>query len=363
MFCKNCGAQLQDTACFCSRCGRARSVTPPVQPLTPPEPAMNFADKVRATVKKVGSSPMFLIATICLTLVQLLGLVSLATAGSLTDFFAIFLEEFDLNTREFLAAIEALENTSLVVGIIGMLPGLLIVLGLWLIYGNCASRKNRVGTGGLTTIFIVNLVQLVLSCLVLLAVLFSMILFFAKIDSLPLVRSDKEILQLILPVLMVVLLATFAFVLIYDIMLCTTISNIRNTAKTGVPNKRVSRFVAIMCFISGGLTALTALSTLADASAMSMGRIYWEEYIPQSVITASLVSGISALFAATAQALFGALIFSYRGKMKALEDEARLSTFQTLSHAEPYTSPVYIPPQPVAEPEEITEPATEEETE
>ena len=83
MFCKACGTKLADDSRFCSKCGCAQPETPPVHPVTnSTDPSQIFADKVRATAKKAGSSAGFLIATICFTLVQVLNLVSLGSVSS-----------------------------------------------------------------------------------------------------------------------------------------------------------------------------------------------------------------------------------------------------------------------------------------
>jgi len=365
MFCKNCGAQQESNARFCPHCGSAQAVTPPVQPVTPPTEPVSFADKVRATAKKVGSSPMFLIATICFTLVQVLGLLSLFSTGSILNDYADIFEEFQLNTQEILSVFE---NTILVSGIVGMIPTIVITVGLWITYGTCASRKNRINTSGLTMIFVVNLVQLVLSCFILLLALLFTIIAIPGINYYAI--PETEFLKSVLVVLLITLLVVFAFVLVYYIKLCTTATNVRNTMKTGVPNKRASRFVGVMCYISGGVLILSGIGDLLSAGIATLD-VFYDASLFYVLPSDLFLSGISSLLTAAAQILFGILIFSYRSKMEALETEARMTTFKTLSYAEPYTAPVYIPPQPVAEsvpepevtpePAVVAEPANEEE--
>lgn len=349
MFCKNCGAQLSDAARFCSRCGRARSVTPPVQPvipptaplehpttiLTPPAEPVGFADKVRATAKKVGSSPMFLFATICFTLVQVLELLFLRFDGTLESYAELF-AEFGIYYHDLPISLESFFLAS---SIISMLPRILIVIGLWITYGSCVSRKKAANTSGLTMIFVANLMQLVFVCLILLAALLSLIILYNSADNL--FGTDKDILEAVLLIVGVMLLAVFAFLLLHSIKVCTTVSNVRSTLKTGIPNKRASRFVAVMCFISSGFMVLSLLGSF-------LGVILFNEALP----VYTLITIVSSLLTAVLEILFGVLIFSYRSKMASLEAEARLNSFKTLSYAAPYTAPVYIPPQPVT----VTEP-------
>ena len=236
-----------------------------------------------------------------------------------------------------------LEDVSLVASIVGMIPGFLMAAALWNIYGNCSSRKDRIGTAGLTTIFVINLVQLVLSSLVLLGceVLLGCIYFSAE----SLFGADAELMESVILIIGGILFAIFAFMLVYHIHICTTVSNVRSTLKTGAPNRKVSRFVAILCFISGALMIFSGVENFLSAGMAALGSLYATTvYYPLS--TVFFLSGASSLLTAVMYIIFGSLIFSYRSKMKVLEAEERITAFQTLSYAEPYTSPVYIPPEP-----------------
>ena len=363
MFCKDCGTQLENGTRFCPNCGSAQAVTPPPRPVIPPTAPVPFAEKVRATAKKVGSSPAFLIAIICFTLTLFLHLLTLQPAGSTYTTFE------DLFTAFNIAQPDSLETLTLVTGIISMLPGILIATGLWITYGTCVSRKPKANTAGLTMIFVVNLVELILTSLVLLGALVLMIIVYHT-EPWQLNGADADFEKAICLAIIITLAATFAFALLSYIKVCTTASNVRNTLRTGMPNRRASRFVGVLCFISGVMLVLLGGGNLMMGLAI--------------LLPSAFLSALSNLLTAASQILFGVLIFSYRSKMAALEAEERMNNFRTLSHAEPYTSPVYIPPQPAeepapapeaveeapepevteepAEPEETTEPATEEET-
>lgn len=343
MFCKDCGAQLAKHADFCPHCGSAQAVTSPDEPIAPPmEP--DFAGKVRSAVKKMGTSTGFLIATICLTFVQLLGLFALTPTGSIFEMYHGIIPEFSIMNRNPLASLDSLSQ---VTDIIGMIPSILITLGLWIMFFSCASRKNKVNTSGLTMIFAVNLVQMVLSCLILLSALIPIAAIYTGAYNLLL---DEDIIETVALTAGLVILIIFAFVLIYYIKVCTTISNIRSTLKTGSPNRKASRSVAILCYISGGICILSGIFSLLSAGAATLESVYAEDAISGTVAYVAYISAVSALLTAVAQILFGSLIFTYRRKMKDLEAEERILAFQTLSYAEPYTSPVYIPPEPAAEP-------------
>lgn len=359
MFCKDCGAQLADDARFCPHCGSAQAVTPPAQTVTPPAEPVNIADKVRATAKKVGSSTAFLIATICLSFMQVLELFALTPTAGIFNMYNGIIPEFSIINQNPLVC---LENLSLATDIISMIPGLLIILGLWITFFSCASRKPQVNTSGLTMIFVVNLVQLVFTCLALLAAMIPLAVAYTDADALSdtLFLADDDIIETIALASGLVILVIFAFAVIYYIKICTTISNIRSTLKTGVPSKKVSRFVAIMCYISGAGCLLSGIFWLLSAGATTLERIYADNAISGTLSYVAYISAVTSLLTAAAQIIFGALIFTYRRKMKTLEEEDRLTTFQTLSYAEPYTAPVYIPPEPFTEPEVTAKPVNEE---
>lgn len=346
MFCQDCGAQLTKDSRFCPYCGSAQAVTPPAET---EEPAQSFGDKVRAAGKDLGFSTAFLVATICLSFVQALGFLTPSPARALGDALA----EFGVVATHISAFLNKL---SLPINIISMLPGILIALGLWITFFSCATRKPTANASGLTLIFVVSLVQMVFTCLALLAAMIPLVWAYTGADALAdrLFFGDSDLVETITLTVGILLLVIFAFALVYYIKLCTTISNIRSALKTGVPNRKASRFVAIMCYISGGFLILSGVFSLLGSVIVPLSG-YYDEAITYELHAENFLSAVTSLLTAAAQILFGALIFTYRRKMKALEEEDRLSTFQTLSHAEPYTAPVYIPPEPVAEPDPVNE--------
>ncbi|MBQ7767965.1 MAG: zinc ribbon domain-containing protein [Oscillospiraceae bacterium] len=329
MFCKDCGAQLSDDTQFCPNCGNAQVATPSAEPV-------DFANKVRATAQKLGFSTAFLIATICLTFVQVLGLF--LPAGNAFETYSGTVLTVDL----------LIKRLSSVMDIVGIIPGILITLGLWITFFSCATRKAKVNTSGLTMIFVVNLVQMVVSSLILLCVLLLTVIALPEVNYFNHSFIESSVLKPVLIALLISVSIIFVFVLIYYIKVCTTISNIRSTLKTGVPNKKVSRFVAIMSYISGGILILSGIFSLLSAGIVTLDS-YYDPTLSYALPSEIFLSAVTSLLTATAQIIFGALIFTYRRKMAALEEEDRLTTFQTLSHAEPYTAPVYIPPEPVSE--------------
>ena len=313
-----------------------------------PQPDAGFPEKVRSTARKVGSSPLFLAATLCYTLILLLGLAgALSLSCASNNIFDLYTN----NLREEMGITLSfdLSMVFLITCLMGMLPMLFIAIGLWITFGSCAGHKPKVNTAGLAMIFVTTLIQLVLTTLLFLGSLAMLAVMYCNASSI--FGKDAEIMKTALLVDGVILLLVFSFVLFCFIKLCTTVANIRNTLQTGIPNKKVSRLVGVLCCIGSALAFFFAVESILTISITTMDAFNHSAY---GLLRTILYLSVPAFLLITGMLiLFGALIFSYRSKMAELETESRLNAFKTLSYAAPYTSPVYIPPQPETKEENL----------
>lgn len=380
MFCKNCGTQQRDGARFCPNCGAAQPEIPapppvqefaptPVQPITPPvqeitPPPATFADKVLAAAKRIGSSPKFLIATICLTLVQVLGLFALNTNADTFRAVSDLFDELHIDAEEVAELLSAFEDAGFLFGLMGMLPGLVITAGLWIIYGTCSGNSKRINTSGLTMIFVVNLIQMVVACLALLAALLPIIVTFASLDNVA-AYTDTDLLETALTVSLVMILIVLGVILLYYIKLCSTLSTVKYTLQSGVPNFRVSGFVGVMCYILGGIAACSGLTNLLSAGIAPDILSDHEEFsdIFGAIQSNAYLTAFSSLLSGIAQLFFGALLFTYKNQMQNLSTEAVYLASQRIAPV--YQPPVQTPQAPPVytvsqQPESVPTPATEE---
>ena len=307
----------------------------------------SFADRVRHTVKKTGASAWFLIATICFTLVQLIALLSLGSDNAaIYELFAA-VEELGIDSGDLRELFSVVEDTSKFLGFLGMIPGLLVMSGLWAVYAASVSRDNRPGTAGMTIIFVITILELIGVCLVMLIAMLIIVAALSEANTYSSAIPEIEATQAVLVTVLVILAAVTVFILFYYIKICTTISRVKKTLRTGVPDRRVSGFVAVMCFIGGGSAALSGLGNFISAS---NSEVY--EYLSDSVQMSAYLSAASGLLSGLAQIFIGVLIFQYKGKMSQLELEAHavaVPAYGAPAYSAPvYNAPVYTQPRPAA---------------
>ena len=339
MFCPNCGAYLNDGTRFCSKCGSAQPIAQPAQ-VRYVQSAPNSlaggnsrAEQVHNAVRKLGGSPLFLIVCICYTLAQLIALVNLFVPNDLFASLYPLLRQMGMSYRDIQDILAGASASSGIAGFLGMIPGILIMSGLWMVYGTCISRNNRLGTGGLTMIQVINILYLVFFGLGILILLIVLLIAVAATGSLGGYGNDMANAAGIGMLVAFFLIAGIAaFVFVYYIKILTTISKVKETIRTGIPNRKVSGFVAVMCFISGGFSVLSGLISTAGLVFASLSTIL--------TILSSLLSGALMI-------LIGVLIFLYKSKMRQLEEEMLAPRAPAYSAPQPAPRPA---PQPVPAP-------------
>ena len=339
MFCPNCGAYLNDGTRFCSKCGSAQPIAQPAQ-VRYVQSAPNSlaggnsrAEQVHNAVRKLGGSPLFLIVCICYTLAQLIALVNLFVPNDLFASLYPLLRQMGMSYRDIQDILAGASASSGIAGFLGMIPGILIMSGLWMVYGTCISRNNRLGTGGLTMIQVINILYLVFFGLGMLILLIALLIAVAATGSLGGYGNDVASAAGIgMLVAFFTLAGIAAFVFVYYIKILTTISKVKETIRTGIPNRKVSGFVAVMCFISGGFSVLSGLISTAGLAYANISTIL--------TILSSLLSGALMI-------LIGMLIFLYKSKMRQLEEEMLAPRAPAYSAPQPAPRPA---PQPVPAP-------------
>lgn len=328
MFCTKCGQQSQDGDLFCEHCGArlrnasnapgtaapaqpahtpppvqtqpaytpppARPVPPrPVQPVynqprtsAPPKlPKSDYEKLVRQTFVDRVKSPVFLISVIFFTLSILFGFLDSMNAASTIETMLSLFSELGVSTREFRDALEGFGNVNFGLALFTSAPGILTVIGLWIVYGGASSNDGRGSVGGFTVLQVSQYISLAGAGL---AFLFG---FGALFGSCAMIgeaqsryssysssyyysssRSDAlGAAQMTIFFSMLVLLGVAAFVVWYVTRILTTIANVKATAENAVADSDVSVFVGVMLFIGGGCSLLTFnLSGLTSGVAMIM---------------------------------------------------------------------------------------------
>lgn len=335
MFCPNCGAYLNDGTRFCSKCGSAQPIAQPAQ-VRYVQSAPNSlaggnsrAEQVHNAVRKLGGSPLFLIICLCYTLAQLIALVNLFVPNDLFASLYPLLRQMGMSYRDIQDILAGASASSGIAGFLGMIPGILIMSGLWMVYGTCVSRNNRPSTSGLTMIQVINILYLVFFGLGMLILLIVLLIAVAATGSLGEYGNDMANAAGIGMLVAFFLIAGIAaFVFVYYIKILTTISKVKKTIRTGIPNRKVSGFVAVMCFISGGFSVLSGLISTAGLAYANISTIL--------TILSSLLSGSLMI-------LIGVLIFLYKNKMQQLEEEMLTPPAPAYSAPQPAPQPAPMP--------------------
>lgn len=334
MYCQKCGTQNRDGSTFCVGCGSPLYATSPVNdPWNPPAPVISpagtgadFGQKVHATLKTLATSPLLIIAAICYTLTVVLNLVVANTAFDLSAYYDL-LHEMGVSYSDIQSLMSGSESGFTIGTVIGMIPSILIATGMWITIASGAGREAKpITTAGLTIIQVIQIISTVFGCLISALLLFAVIVLGVFAAEMP------EAAMFVMVILGIVIVLVAGFMIFYNVMVISTIGKIKNTIRTGVPNHKVSMFVAVMCIIAGSFSALGIFGVFAT---------------PGSVI----VNLLSLVSAALCPILTGCLLITYRNRMRALEYECQGAAPAAPAYGGygyPYPAPPvaqYIPPQ------------------
>ena len=201
----------------------------------------------------------------------------------------------------------------------GLLFSLIFVLLLWRIYGSAASKKNeKMGTGPLTLMKVFFIITLIGVCIALLAVVILGVLtlvlgskaeFSADITAyineflrqynFQLSSLNVSAASLIL-ILFGFLAVVLVLALIYVAKVLKSLTTGKRVIRTGIPDDRVSVFVAIFTILAAVVMIIAGICFLFG------GGLTW------------LLSGVVVLLNAIALICFAAVIFKFRSGMRRL---------------------------------------------
>lgn len=335
-FCPSCGAKAAEGSKFCEYCGtplstQTQTQQPPVQPSE--QPVYSYAPHPVAPatpaiglIKKIASSPLFLVAAIAFSLTIVLQLINSLSVSSYPDKIVSILYqlayEFDsyelmdaLNQFTYYIDSNLLTLSSGVGAFTGMIPTIIVAIGLWLTFAAGANKKvSTFSTTGITVVKVMNMITLVFTCIG-----FGLGAIGLLIATIVLAAASSEVAVLIvLSIVFIIFVIVGIFNIIYYSKINKTLKAVKQTALGTNPSPYASRFVGVICWISAILGLF-------------------------GVITAFGFAGkLAVLSTSVATACFGALIFSYRSKMNALA-----ATPVTIpEYAAPSAAPASAPTDP-----------------
>lgn len=298
-YCHHCGAPLESKAKFCTACGTnvdsdptrpahvpASRPKPGVDRTCPPAPptgGIRTTHSTRRAICDLCISPLSLVAIVAYSLTILFNLIG-ALNGS-TGIFGKILDSGSMWDLKYMLgdAYDVIKGVSTFTAIIGVLPTILIAVGLWMIYAS--AKQNSIKTTGFIIIKVIIIIQFVFFCIGLVVVEIAALVMAISL-------SDYEYMMGILIAVIFGLAIVGALLVVYYLKAIQTVDTIKTSFVTGNPSDKVSVYVAVWSFISAGASLI---SVFMGGGALTV---------------------LTALCSAVASAAFGALIFSYREKMR-----------------------------------------------
>ena len=304
-YCQNCGVPLDDNARFCIECGAPSPEKSTVAQSYAPVQLLS-SNRVLDTVRGCAKSPLFLVAIIAFSLTIILSIIASISTGSSMSISAGMYGDMQVDMSGFYLVV------AIISAVIGSAPSVLVAVCMWMTYGSAAGKKERMSTAGLSILRIMMLIMLIMMCVcagmflivfLIFAIIFIMVPdlsyfdFSSNIPGLdPQMPEAVFAIMLVVAFVMVALFCTLG--IIYYVKILKTVTSIRDTIKTGKIVGKVSSFVAVMAIVVGAFFIFGGLA---------------------SMLVNPVITGVATIASALSSILFGALLFSYKKAIKALE--------------------------------------------
>lgn len=276
-------------------------------------------DPVRRTIRSLASSPLFLVAAIAFSVSLVLTLIgNVQLSGTAFRQAWAFLQNYGADVPEIPAGIETAMSTSRITSAIsGMIPSIVIGVGLWMTYAAAKRKNDKLLGSGLTVLRVMSIIELVLLCvgagIVLLVLMIIAAVFgFSAADA---GNETATIVLMVVAIAFAVLAAVFVLFIVFYVKVRKTIDTVRESLRSGVASDKVSTFVAVILFVSAAaqvlsfFTLLGAQLLLSQAEVLAGGRLQ-----PVGMLAAALLCLVSA----ATDTIFGVLILKYRNAMRQL---------------------------------------------
>lgn len=257
---------------------------------------------VQDAVRSIAASPVFLAAVILTSATFVLSLVRmLFFPTDLTEVYhSVYSAMYGPAMAERLT--ELVQRYTLLGTVVGAVPQAFILLGLWLTFSAAKrGKEGPMGTAGLTTLKVVEIVGLVFICIatafVLLGVVGMIILIASGEDEMIYLGGEYISMGTIALAVCIVALLVCVFLIVYFARVIASLNTARTAAYSGYVQKKASVFVAVMCI-------LAAVYLVIDV---------FGEFALNGVL-----GGLAAICSAGANVCFAVTIFKFNATVQAL---------------------------------------------
>lgn len=326
MFCSRCGKPLAEgQSCTCQQMQQVPAV---------------------ALLKNTLSSGLFLAVVILFTVTVIFSFVNAMGATDtervVADLEAAFYEYESMYGVDMSGMMEGMQDAAelmiawqpigIFASLVGLIPTVLICIGLWLLYATGKSQNGFMRTGGLTVIKVATLISLVLYCAAMVFLILICILVVALVPSMVAESPDvsaadadmiTSIVVMIFAIILIMVAAILAMMVVYYVKILKTLKAVKFTMVTGQPNDKVSMFLIVILFIGGVSSALSGLTA----------------------VLVSPIAGLSTLCTAALYCIAGVVLSGYRSKMKTLGYTTRQPVYQQPVYQQPVYQQTWQPPQ------------------
>ena len=262
-------------------------------------------------IRKVASSPLFLVAALLFTLNFL---------------FAAY-----VNIRNIVAYLDLLDYykgsevkgqiiSNVVSAFVTVLLYLLMLISLWSIFGTAASKsRDRMSTGGLTFFKVIYWIALVVAVLILCLFVVLMVMLIASEkysdffqDAVIQIRetlsslgyqlhSWNVSLRTYLYIFLGTLLAVMLLTVFYVAKLIKSLNTAKRVIKTGIPDDRVSVYVGVVTILGALFNVYNGIRWFVDGGS-----------------TLEILMGVSLIVSAGSAICFAIVLFRFRSAMRSL---------------------------------------------
>lgn len=210
---------------------------------------------VITAVKRLSTSALFLTATIAYTVSIVFSLISsLVGQSSIVSSLLRYADLYDLGGYGAYSYLSTIRVSSVIGTLIGMIPMILLCLGMWLTFAEgSSSGMKKMSCTGLTIIRVISIIFTVLLGLV------GVISVIVCIIAMVTVGEDAIGIMLLCILVIGIVLGLY---ILYYLKLIQTIGTMRTVVQTETPSDRVSMYVIVMNIIIGVVNVFAALGSV-----------------------------------------------------------------------------------------------------